>query len=188
MTDSRSTVEPMSEVRTRPLRRAEYDVLIEQGAFGEDDRIQLLDGELVIMSPQGVPHATVVERLNELLMPALAGRARVRVQLPFAAGDLSEPEPDVAIVSHDVPRDHHPDSALLVIEVADTSLALDLGRKARIYAAAGIAEYWVIDTQREAIHVHTKPTDNGYAHVDVRGADEPVEALGTSMTLRQLLA
>lgn len=187
MSDSRSTVDPMSGVRTRPLRRAEYDLLIEQGAFEEDERIQLLDGELVVMSPQGIPHATVIERLTEVLVPALAGRARVRVQLPFAAGDLSEPEPDVAIVSLDVPRDRHPDAALLVIEVADRSLALDLGRKARIYSAAGVCEYWVIDTQAQVAHVHGTPTPRGYAQTDVRPADAPLDAVGVTLTVRQLL-
>lgn len=128
----------------RPLRRIEYEVLVEQGMFGEGEHVQLLDGELVEMSPQGAAHAAVVESLTELLVPALLGKARVRVQLPFAAGDASEPEPDVAVVSAATTRHRHPDSALLVIEVAEISLSVDLGRKARIYAQARVTEYWVI--------------------------------------------
>jgi Uma2 family endonuclease len=179
-------VEPMTEVRIRPLRRAEYDVLVDQGMFDEDERIQLLDGELVVMSPQKPPHAGIVEALNERLMPSLVGRARVRVQLPLAAGEHSEPEPDVAIVPADEPRDRHPQRALLVIEVADTSLALDLVRKARIYAAAGVPEYWVIDVARDVVHVHTQPGADGYATVTKRGADEPLDACGVRLTLRDL--
>jgi len=115
----------------RPLRRIEYEVLVEQGMFGEGEHVQLLDGELVEMSPQGAAHAAVVESLTELLVPALLGKARVRVQLPFAAGDASEPEPDVAVVSAATTRHRHPDSALLVIEVADIScLSTSGGRRA----------------------------------------------------------
>jgi Uma2 family endonuclease len=188
MTDSGSTVDDMSEVRIRPLRRAEYDVLIEAGMFDEDERIQLLDGELVELSPQNVPHATVVERLTEVLMPALVGRARVRIQLPLAAGEYSEPEPDVAVVPADAPRDEHPDRVLLVIEVSDSTLRLDLIRKARIYAAAGFPEYWVIDVNTPQVHVFTQPSPQGYASAEVRGPDEELDACGVPLTLAQLLA
>jgi Uma2 family endonuclease len=180
------SVTDMSEGRVRPLRRAEYDVLVEQGAFEPDERIQLLDGELVVMSPQNAPHAGIVEALNERLMPALAGTARVRVQLPFAAGDESEPEPDLAVVPIDEPRGRHPERALLVIEVAETTLRLDLVRKARIYAAAGVPEYWVIDVAGDIVHVHTDPTADGYATVIRHGEDEPLDACGVSLTLREL--
>ena len=125
----RRIVEDMPEVRVRPLRRAEYDVLVEQGLLTEHERIELLDGELVAMSPQNAPHAGIVEALNERLMPALAGEARVRVQLPFAAGEHSEPEPDIAIVPTDEHRDRHPERSLLIIEVADASVRLDQGER-----------------------------------------------------------
>lgn len=163
-------------------------MLVEQGVFASDERIQLLEGELVEMSPQGVPHATIVEALNERLMPALVGRARVRVQLPLAAGECSEPEPDIAVVDSAVPRDHHPDSALFVIEVADSSLAIDLGRKSRIYAAAGVAEYWVIDAEAGHVHVHTEPAAEGYAQIRRHGPDDVLDACGVRLSLRDLLA
>lgn len=178
----------MSDVTVRPLRRVEYDLLVEQGAFDEDERIELLDGELVEMSPQKVPHARVVETLNERLMPALAGTARVRTQLPFAAGEHSEPEPDVAVVPADAPRDRHPAVALHIIEVADTSLTLDLGRKARIYAAAGVPVYWVIDPGVPAVHVHGEPTSDGYDSIQVHGLDTELDACGVTLRLRELLA
>ena len=81
----------------RPLRRVEFDQLVALGAF-EDEKIELLDGELVAMSPIGTPHSAAVEYLNELLVLALHGRASVRCQSPFAASDLSEPEPDFIVV------------------------------------------------------------------------------------------
>src|SRR5262245_46967701 len=89
-------------VAIRPLRRAEYDQLVAQGAF-KDEKIELLDGMLVPMSPQGVRHAWVIEILNELFVTALGRRARVRVQMPLALSELAEPEPDLAIV----PRERH---------------------------------------------------------------------------------
>lgn len=176
----------MPTVRVRPLRRFEYDLLVEQGAFAPDERVQLLEGELVEMSPQGARHAGLVEALNERLMPALLGRYRVRVQLPLGAGEHSEPEPDLAIVPADEPRDRHPERALLVIEVSDESVRLDLGRKARIYAAAGVPEYWVVDVGRDVVHVHTDPRAGTYHAIVVRDADEALDALGVTFTLRQL--
>jgi Uma2 family endonuclease len=186
MSQPPDSVADMSEVRVRPLRRVEYDVLVEQGAFDPGERIQLLDGELVVMSPQHAPHAGIVEALNERLMPALVGSARVRVQLPFAAGEHSEPEPDLVVVPVDEPRDRHPQRALLVIEVADASLRLDLVRKARIYAAVGVPEYWVIDVARGVVHVHTDPTGEGYATVRRHGEDATLDACGVPLTLREL--
>ncbi len=168
------------------MRRVEFDVLVERGVFGEDDRLQLLDGELVIARPQGVAHARIVEALNERLMPALIGRARVRVQLPLAAGEHSEPEPDIAVVPADAPRDRHPETALLVIEVADTSLTLDLGRKAGIYAAVGVPVYWVIDTSTGVVHVHTDPSGSVYGSVRQCGRADELDAVGVRIRLGEL--
>ncbi len=186
MRGSRGSVDDMGEVQVRPLRRVEYDVLVDQGMFGEDEPVQLLDGELVVLSPQKAPHAGIVEALTERLVPALVGAARVRVQLPLVAGEYSEPEPDIAIVPADEPRDRHPQRALLVIEVAHETLRLDLVRKARIYAAAGVPVYWVIDVHNDLVHVHTEPTPDGYAGVSQHGPDEQLDACGVPLTLRAL--
>jgi Uma2 family endonuclease len=186
MAEPPRSVADMSEVRVRPLRRAEYEVLVEQGAFDPDERIQLLDGELVEMSPQDEPHALIVESLTERLTPALVGRARVRVQLPFGAGEHSEPEPDIAVVPADEPRGRRPERALLVIEVSDSTLRLDLVRKARIYAAAGVPVYWVIDVAGGVVHVHTDPTAAGYTTVKQHAADERLDACGVTLALQDL--
>ena len=128
-----------------------------------------------------------MEALTERLVPELAGIARGRVQLPFAATEHSEPEPDIAIVPADEPRDRHPERALLVIEVADAYARLDLVRKARIYAAAGVPAYWVIDINDEVVHVHAAPSAAGYATVTQHGPDEPLDAAGITLTLRELM-
>jgi Uma2 family endonuclease len=161
---------PMLEARDiapdqpRPLRQEEYAFLVEQGRF-EGEHIELLEGVIVQMSPQGVDHADVVARLTERLVLALAGRARVRPQCSFVVGDLSQPEPDLAVVRipHGKPV-AHPSEAFLVVEVAQTSLAKDRGVKARLYAAAGVGEYWVVDLQSLTIEVRTQPRDDTYAH------------------------
>src|SRR6266567_1346816 len=101
---------PFIPDRVRPLRRQEYDKLIALGAF-QNEKIELLEGWLVKMSPIGAPHCSAVDKLNELLLPQLLGRATVRVQSPFAALDLSEPEPDIAIVQHGFYDTEHPEQA-----------------------------------------------------------------------------
>ena len=102
----------------RPLRRAEFDKLVAAGAF-DDERIELLDGVLVPMSPIGPPHSSAVDALTEILVVALQGRARVRVQNPFAASDISEPQPDLLVVARGDYRADHPRTAHLAIEVAE---------------------------------------------------------------------
>jgi Uma2 family endonuclease len=128
-------VVPIPE-RIRPLRRVEYDKLIELGAF-QNERIELLDGVVVPMSPIGPPHASAVQKLTELLVPALLGRASVRIQNPFAALENSEPEPDVVVAPRSDYDTAHPADAHLIIEVSDSSLSQDRGKKGRIYAECG---------------------------------------------------
>jgi Uma2 family endonuclease len=150
---------------TRPLRRVEYDKLVALGVF-ENERVELIEGELVTMSPIGAPHNFSVQALTELLVLALHGRAWVRPQMSFAAHELSEPEPDLAIV----PRaDYHveqPAQALTVIEVAESSLAYDRGRKLRLYANCGVPEYWVVNIPQRCVEVYREPQPNGYARCD----------------------
>jgi len=152
---------PMSEA-IRPLKRREYDRLVALGAF-VDEKIELLEGQLVPMSPIGPPHSSAVQTLTELLLPALLGRAKVFVQSPFAALDSSEPEPDLTIVPTGEYRCEHPTHAYLIIEVAESSLQRDRGQKQRIYAQAGVPEYWIVDVAGRRIEVYTDPSPEGYA-------------------------
>lgn len=148
----------------RPLRRVEYDRLVALGTF-EGERIELIEGALRRMSPIGPPHTSTVDDLNQLLVLALAGRARVRVQGSFAAGELSEPEPDVSILPLGDYRSAHPSEAHLVIEVADSSLYYDRGEKAHLYAACGVPEYWIVNLVDRVVEVHREPTASGYREV-----------------------
>jgi len=160
--------------RLRPLRRVEYDRLVEDGFFDEDEKIELLEGVIVQMTPQGLGHAASIEELTHLLVLALNTRARVRVQLPFAASAISEPEPDLAVVPPSEPRRSHPERAFLLIEVADSSLNKDRRVKTRIYATAGVPEYWVVDVSGRSIEVRTDPGEGSYRQVRVARPGESI--------------
>ena len=157
--------------RLRPLRRAEYDRLVELGVFA-NEKIELLQGGLVAMSPQGSRHAFIVQVLNERLVMGLQGRAHVRVQLPFAASEISEPEPDVAVMPLGDYYNEHPTRALLVIEVADTSLREDRDLKSPIYAAAGVPEFWLVDVNDQTVTVYRNPDGGAWTEMKRHNRDE----------------
>jgi Uma2 family endonuclease len=154
--------------RVRRLRRSEYDRLVELGVF-EGERVELIRGVIVRMPPQGAPHAAPIELLTELLVPALVGRARVRVQLPLIAPDDSEPEPDLAVVAREDHDREHPSAAHLVIEVARSSLAYDRGTKAPLYAAMGVPELWIVDVDGRVVEVHRSPRGDRFEDTSVVG-------------------
>ncbi len=141
------------------MPRSRYDQLVEAGIFGPDDRIELLDGLLVAREPQGERHATVVGLVRAALEKAFGGAYHIREAKPIALDEQSEPEPDVVVVPGRL-RDYltaHPSRPVLVVEVADTSLALDRLRKGVLYARAGIADYWVVNLIDEVLEVYREP-------------------------------
>lgn len=127
--------------------------MAEVGIFGEH-RLELLHGRLVEMNPQRASHASTVQRLTQVLVLALNGRAEVRVQLPLAATEDSEPEPDVAVVAPGDYDEAHPSHAFLVIEVSDTSLEDDRKLKRPIYEAAEVPEYWIVNLRERWLEVY----------------------------------
>ena len=175
-----------TSVRLRPLYRREYDQLVELGVF-EDEPIELLEGALVEMSPEGARHHWFIYQLVEHLMLSLPRRVMVRQAGPWAASDVSEPEPDVAIVPRARYDRHHPDTTLLLMEVAYSSLRKDLGVKAAVYAAAGVPEYWVVDLVHDVIHLHRDPGPDGYGRIDQHGFDDTLQVEGVPVRLTDLL-
>jgi Uma2 family endonuclease len=146
------------ESKTRRWRRVEYERLVDIGLF-TGERLELLDGVLVVREPQGSPHAAIVEKVGLVLAAAFGGGWHARRHSPLALGDFSEPEPDVAVVAGE-PADHigaHPSTAALVVEVADSSLRLDRRFKAAIYARAGLREYWIVNLVDRTVEVHREP-------------------------------
>jgi Uma2 family endonuclease len=155
----------------RPLRRAEYERLVSLGFF-EDERVELLYGVLVAMTPMDPGHCWAIEKLTELLVPGLMGRAKVRIQMSFAASDDSEPEPDVAVVPPRDYRKEHPSEAFLIIEVSFSSQRKDRVLKAGLYAECGVPEYWVVDVPARTIDVFTRPVGGRYESVVTRQDEE----------------
>jgi Uma2 family endonuclease len=137
---------------------------VSEGIF-QDERGELVRGIVVQMSPIGPAHANPVDVLTETFVSALQGRARVRIQQPFVAVDESEPEPDVTIVPPASYAERHPDTAWLVVEVAESSLDHDRSTKAPLYAESGVPEYWIVDVNAQAVEVHDLPATGHYGRV-----------------------
>ena len=145
----------------RPLRVEEYHRLIDTGLF-DGTHVELVGGVLVEMSPQGDEHMGLIPFMTHLLVRLVGEDYVVSPQCPVIADEISEPEPDFAILSRrDTRVTGKPHDALLVIEIANSSLRFDLGEKARRYAGAGYPEYWVIDVRARSIHVHRDPHPDG---------------------------
>jgi Uma2 family endonuclease len=155
-------------VRNWRWTKAEYYRLGEQGFF-HGRRVELIEGRLMVHSPQKSLHAAVVELLTELLQPLLPAGNGLRVQLPIDLGQTTEPEPDFAVV-HGSARQRlaaHPTTAVLIIEVADSSLRYDRRRKGSLYARAGIADYWLINLVDNRLEVYRDPVPDStqlYGH------------------------
>jgi Uma2 family endonuclease len=146
------------EVTTRRWQRAEYERLVDLGVF-VGERLELLDGVLVVREPQGSLHAATVMKIARVLAEAFGAGWHPRLHSPLALGEHSEPEPDVAVVPGRA-EDYlaaHPATAALVVEVADSSLRLDRRFKAAIYAQAGLPEYWIVNLVDRALEVHREP-------------------------------
>lgn len=145
----------------------QYHRMAETGIFASSDRLELIQGEIIEMSPIGSRHAAWVRRLTQLFSETLGQRVSVSVQNPISLGDnLSEPQPDITLLAprRDFYLTAHPQpqDILLLIEVADTSADYDREVKIPLYAAAGIAEVWLLDIGAEIWEVYRQPTAAGY--------------------------
>lgn len=150
---------------------SEYHHMAEAGILTEDDRLELLDGEIVEMTPIGRRHAACVDRLTELFVHTFVDVALTRVQGPVQLGERTEPLPDVALLRRrpDFYASGHPTAAdiLLLVEVAETSATVDRRVKVALYAANGIAEFWLIELAKETITVYRDPESRGYRTTQV---------------------
>jgi Uma2 family endonuclease len=172
----------MAEAQLADLERRKFTVdevmqMVSAGILDEDDRVELIEGELYLMSPQDPPHAGTTGKLNMLLTRSYSEGFTVRVQLPLIASRHSLPEPDFAVVrgAPETYETRHPSGAdaVLVIEVTWSSERMDR-RKVGIYAAAGVAVYWRLDLPRRRLEVHETPEEAGTYSV-VRVLDEDAE-------------
>ena len=158
----------MAEPLRRLFTRSEYHTMLEAGILHEDDRVELIEGEIWEMSPIGSKHAACVDRLTMILAASLQGKAIVRVQSPIGLNDLSEPQPDVSVLrfrSDFYSKDHPtPGDVVLLIEVADTTVARDRG-KFGLCARHGIPEAWLVNLQEDVLEIHRLPAPQGYTRI-----------------------
>ena len=153
----------LPDVEVHRWTRQEYERAAYAGAFG-DRRVELIDGVVYDMAPQGSPHATGVSKAQRALIAAFGAGFTVRPQMPLALSRFSMPEPDLAVVPGE-PDDYlkaHPKTALLVLEVADSSQYHDRVRKAGIYVRAGLQDYWISNLAQDVLEVYRKPARGEY--------------------------
>ena len=175
-------------VKTRRFTRVEYERLIETAILQPDERLELIDGLLVVREPQGSPHVVATQLAQRVLERAFGGGWHVRAQFPLALDDMSEPEPDAAVVPGD-PRDYlhgHPSRPVLIVEVAESRLAFDRHEKASLYARAGIADYWVVNLVDRVLEVHRDPVPHAAAPYGFHYRS--IARLAPSMTVTPLAA
>jgi Uma2 family endonuclease len=172
----------------RKINVTEYYRMAEAGIIAWKDRIELIEGEIVVMSPAGSPHAGTINTLTRLLVTGLGSTAVVSVQNPLRLDDYNEPEPDFAVLRarDDDYRGATPGAAdvLLVIEVADSSLRYDRSVKATLYARYGIPEFWIVDVNAGKIEVYRDPVGDRYmsvSEVDQGGLVVATEFPGVSI-------
>ncbi|MCB0521527.1 MAG: Uma2 family endonuclease [Saprospiraceae bacterium] len=150
---------------------ADYYKMADSGILQPEDRLELINGEIIKKSPIKSRHASMVDLLNEMLVVALHKKALIRVQNPVRLDNYSEPEPDLAIVKKRLDRYslRHPRPAdiLLIIEVAESSIYKDREVKAPLYAKAGIAEYWIVNIPDEQIEVYTQLSGEVYGQKEI---------------------
>jgi Uma2 family endonuclease len=159
----------------------EFQRMGEVGLFNEDDRVELIDGELIRMNPIGPGHSGHLKRLVHMFGPVLGERALLSVQDPIQIPPRGQPQPDLMMLRPraDFYSTSHPTAAdvLLLIEVADSSVDYDLHTKAAIYAQAGIADYWVVDLVESRILVLRQPVDGEYRSVQTLGRGDVLQPL-----------
>jgi Uma2 family endonuclease len=158
--------------------------MVEVGILSKNDKVELIEGELIEMPPQGPPHAGLGSQLHAKLLGAYPAETVVRGAAPLSCGAHSLPEPDLAVTSgaYDDFKKRHPrgDEAMLVVEVAHTSLAIDRV-KARVYAKAGVPVYWLIDVGGRRVEVHEQPQPDGsYGLVTILKPGDALTPPGTS--------
>ncbi len=158
---------------------ADYEQMIAIGILDEDDRVELIDGEIITMSPIGPLHVDSVMILTEVLSQQVAGLARISVQSPIQLPNDSQPQPDITLVRYKRYRGTlpTPDDIFIVIEVADSTLAFDRDTKLPLYAAAGIPEAWLVDLNAGTIERHTQPGSAGYRAILRAGRGEDLSSL-----------
>ena len=150
--------------RPRRWTREEYYRMADCGLF-QGQRAELIEGEIMVMSPQNWPHSSTVDRVGELFRRVLGAGVWVRTQMPMNLGASSDPEPDISVVvGRRADYTDHPMSALLIVEISQTTLDYDRGRKASLYAQVGVRDYWIVNLVDLQVEVYRQPAPDASQH------------------------
>ena len=163
-------------LKTFRLNVSQYHQMSEAGIFSENDKVELINGEIIEMSPIGRRHTACVNRLNSVFSQLLGNKVIIAVQNPIILNNLSEPEPDIELLKPraDFYESGHPQpqDIFLLIEVADSSLEYDRDVKIPLYASSGISEVWLVDIYEQVIIVYRYPSENGYSDIQTLSRGE----------------
>ncbi len=182
------------KIARRKFTSKEYHRMAEAGVLKEDDRLELIEGDIIEMAPIGSLHAACVKRLASLISSIQSGYTLIGVQDPVQLSESCEPQPDISVLQprSDFYANAHPqpEDILLLIEVSDTSLSYDRDEKVPLYARANVPEVWLVDLNNASVEVYTEPETNGYRQVSVIIGDElltPQSLPQLSVTPRDIL-
>ena len=182
------------ELLRRKFTVKQYHQMAEVGILTEDDRVELIRGEIVEMTPIGRRHAACVDRLNEMFILRLAQATIVRVQNPVELDDNSEPQPDLVLLRRrtDFYEAGHPqaEDILLLVEVSDTTVEADWDVKILLYANSGITEVWLVDINAQCLEVYQQPSEKGYQIIQkyYRGQTVTIQAFSeVSFTVDEVM-
>lgn len=166
VSDMEAQIDTQLETPYRPISVREFDKMVDRGIIGPNERVELVDGRIVVRERMNPPHAFIVAQIIRVFMQRLGDEATVWPQLPVLVSGRSKPLPDIALVR---PRGAHYRSHLprsedvfAIVEVSDTRLPFDRGEKLRMYARAEIREYWIVDVNARTIEMCREPHDLGY--------------------------
>jgi Uma2 family endonuclease len=177
-----------AQIERHLFTASDYHKMVDVGIIKPNDRIELIRGQILKMSPIRSLHASIVDILNENLVLLLHRIANVRVQNPIRIGQYSEPEPDIAVVKHrkDRYRTRHPrpEDVLLLIEVADTSLQYDREIKLPLYAEAGIAECWIVNIPEKTVEIYRSPKNGEYQEKSIAHTADTAISIGVDFKIK----
>lgn len=181
---ARMDAPPPGPENVRGLYRSEFERMVALGMF-EGQRVELIDGQLVEMSPQGDAHSSVTAYLARWFAKYLPQEMQIRQHSGIRAGQLSMPEPDIAVIEHRAGH-YQPETAFLIVEVSDSSLRNDVQIKSGVYASLGVPEYWVVDLVHEQVIVHTQPSVRGYKKIVVNDRAASLRPTAIPMLILQV--
>jgi Uma2 family endonuclease len=178
VTERQKTLTAKRFPRRRIWTKKEYYKLIDIGFFNGKSA-ELIEGEIIEMSPMKTPHAVTIRLVETVLAKVFGKNYDVRGQLPIDLGDINEPEPDVAVVKGNI-RDYlesHPKTAELIVEISAATLSYDRNTKAKLYARNGIQDYWIVDLKKRRVEVYRSPKIDKYQEITFFNENDEVSPL-----------